>query len=423
MNHRFMPAFAGAMLAIGALTNGCSSSLSPNNLCCTDFKVGADLTGVDFGVDASIKGQFEVFAQAGADFSAVASATLTDVGTACQAIATDLGADPNDPSVKDKGGRDGVTAWCNLAVAQIKASLTASGSLSIIIQPPKCSASIDATASCQGKCSVDGKCDIKANPPKCTGGELTVSCDGSCSASGGASISCTGSCSGSCSGSCEGSASGGVDCDGKCDGNCEAGGSANGSGLQADGSCKGSCKGKCTYRDPSVKLKCTATCSGKCDADCKAAAGAKVTCSGTCTGNATAPKCEGGKLEGGCQVDANCNANCSASVSAKAECTPPSLSITAQASADLKVQAFIHTLEVNLPKILLIFQARGQAFVDIGKGFASASVNIAADPGKLNTKGVACAAAIVDVAAEAAQNAQVSFQAAGSVAGALNIGG
>ena len=81
MKNRFVPgAVVAVIVGLGALTNGCSDNPVTGGLCCKDFKVGADLTGVDFGVDASIKGQFEVFAQAGADFSAAAAAALDDVG-------------------------------------------------------------------------------------------------------------------------------------------------------------------------------------------------------------------------------------------------------------------------------------------------------------------------------------------------------
>ena len=57
------PAALAVALTLPVLTNGCSDNPA-EALCCKDFKVGAELTGADFGVDASIKGQFEVFAQA-----------------------------------------------------------------------------------------------------------------------------------------------------------------------------------------------------------------------------------------------------------------------------------------------------------------------------------------------------------------------
>ena len=74
-NRFSMPLAIAAVIAIPVLTNGCSDNPAAA-LCCTDFKVGADMSGVDFGVNASIKGQFEVFAQASGDFSAVASGML-----------------------------------------------------------------------------------------------------------------------------------------------------------------------------------------------------------------------------------------------------------------------------------------------------------------------------------------------------------
>jgi hypothetical protein len=93
---RFQPLTALAItgLAISALTAGCSDTIADAQAaaCCTDFVVGADLTGVDFGMEGQVEGQFKAFAQASSDLSAVASGALTDVSIACENIARDLGA-------------------------------------------------------------------------------------------------------------------------------------------------------------------------------------------------------------------------------------------------------------------------------------------------------------------------------------------
>src|SRR5262245_59157762 len=64
------------------------------DLCCKDFVVGADMSGVDFGLEGEVAGEFSAFAQAGGDLSAVATGALDDVAIACENIARDLGADP-----------------------------------------------------------------------------------------------------------------------------------------------------------------------------------------------------------------------------------------------------------------------------------------------------------------------------------------
>ncbi|HEY2410344.1 MAG TPA: hypothetical protein VGI10_30270 [Polyangiaceae bacterium] len=404
-----------------------------SSLCCDAFKVGADMSGADFGVDVSIKGSFTAVAQAASDLSATATASLDDVTNACKNIATDLGADPNDASVKGKKGTDAVTAWCALAVAQINGSFGASGTLatsvSVSVTPPVCSASVSANVDCQANCKVDASCDVNAMPPTCEGGKLTVQCDGSCMASAGASISCTGSCSGNCSGSCSATAMGGVDCTGKCEGTCTAGGSSMGTGIQADGTCNGTCSGKCTYTDPMAKVSCSGSCEGSCDAACTGTAMAKVTCDGMCTGNATPLKCTGGTLKANCMMDADCQGSCNASASAKADCTPPSVSVTATAAANLtadgqlNLQAALNSLKLNLPKLLLVVQGRAKDFTVGITAAGSASANIAAaGPSKLNLSGAACIIPIVDAVADASTNFAKAVSAGGSVATSLKIG-
>jgi hypothetical protein len=430
---RFFGAVLMSAVVLPATLAGCSSdSLNPaSSLCCTDFKVGADLSGVDFGVDASIKGQFNAFAQASADLSGAVSGALDGVTGACKALAQVGGAnaapdgEPADPAAK-------VKFWCDLASAKIDASFQAQGgakaALQLNVKPAQCSASFSAEANCQASCNVDASCDAKAKPPTCEGGEakLEISCEGSCQGEAGASISCEGSCSGTCDGSCTAEGGVAVDCNGKCDGTCEAGGSANGKGVQADGTCQGTCKGTCTASATAPKVECKGTCKGSCSATCSAKAGATVKCDGKCSNESSVKpiSCKGGELKAQCNVDANCSGNCKASASAKAECTPPSVDITfnasAQGSASADAALMIDALRVNLPQILLVFQARGQAFVDLtGKVVASGSATL--NPGKLGVKGTACLAAIVPVVTQAGLNIKATVEASGSIASKFQL--
>ena len=419
VNRLKIGAAVATLAALPVLTNGCSSTTNPlGDICCTDFKPGADMAKVTFVGDAQVNGQFVAFAQASGDISAVASGAVSDVTGACQGIATDLGADPNDASTAGKSGSDLATAWCALAVAKINGALGAQGkaSLKLEIEPPVCSASITAQANCQASCDVSGKCDIKANPPTCTGGTLEIDCKGGCTGSASApSIDCTGSCSGQCSGSCQGSATVAVDCNGKCDGTCDAkAGVGTGTGAQADGTCQGTCKGTCTM-SAGVNVKCSATCSGKCDAKCTATPGsASVKCGGTCDADYQPVQCSGGKLEGGCKVDAKCQGNCNASASAKAECTPPKVVIKAQADVNSQLGTLVASLEAHLPALLVVFQARGQAFLDLVTPIAEGGASITAS-GKLDVKGTACLTAAVASVTTAAKDFGAAFQASGSV--------
>jgi hypothetical protein len=359
---------------------------------------------------------------------------LQDVEGACRGIAEDLGASEQElQTALNARGSARVTALCDLAIARFNASFGANGTfrsagtLTLRATPPRCSASVSAKANCQAKCSVDGRCDLKANPPTCEGGRLEVACKGECTAKAGATLSCTGQCTGSCKGSCEAKGGVSVECDGQCDGTCSANANGSGNGMQADGTCKGFCSGKCTFRAEAPAVQCSGTCSGECSASCQGSAQAEVRCDGECKAEAEPISCTGGELKGGCEVNADCNANCNASVQAKAECTPPAIELAFSARAQLdanvaaQFSAAVASLERNLGTLVLQARARGEAYVKIGEAFGSASARIVADPGKLNVKGAACATKIAAVAVDAVGNARASLTASAKVVQSLNV--
>jgi len=77
---RLKPFAAVALTAvvISSLAAGCSAVKGVQDAaCCKEFVVGQDMTSVDFGVDASVKGSFNAYAQATGDLSATASASGT----------------------------------------------------------------------------------------------------------------------------------------------------------------------------------------------------------------------------------------------------------------------------------------------------------------------------------------------------------
>ncbi len=359
-----------AMALSPAMLEGCSSS-GGNPLCCNEFKIGAQVDVQIGGTAAS-----QVAVQAVADVAGLASAAIDNLTTACRGIATDLGAAQADQDAANGAGDKNkvMNAWCKLAVGSINGALKGGAKLNINFKPPVCEASISAKLDCQAKCSGTAKCDVVANPPKCTGGTLNIDCKGECSATATSpTFQCEGSCSGTCSGECTAQGGVAVDCTGKCDGTCAAGGSAGGTGIQADGTCKGTCQGKCTATATAPAIKCQGSCNGKCDAKCTATPGqASVKCDGKCAVEATPISCTGGKLEGGCKVDAKCDANCNGSVQAKAECTPAKLDITASADGLVKL---IATLEANLP---IIFDIKTR-FEAIGKLAGNIDVTAATD--------------------------------------------
>ena len=392
-----------AMALSPAFLEGCSSKDNP--LCCTEFTVGATINA-DIG--GSVQSQVAV--QALADISGIASASIDDITTACRGMAQDLDVAQADQDTAEANtdANAKMKAWCGLAVTAI-GTARASASITINVAPPVCEASVSAKLDCQAKCSGGVKCDIKANPPTCTGGKLTVSCKGDCTASAGASVSCTGTCSGSCSGSC--TAQGGVECNGKCDGTCSASGAGGtGTGIQADGTCNGTCKGTCAVTAPSAT--CTGSCSGSCSATCKGSATASVKCDGTCAGDYEPISCSGGTLSGGCQADAKCDANCDGSVQAKASCTPPSVDIAITGNVDANIGAkLLATLKANLP-IIYSIQAR---FTALGSATGSLTANIGA---VVDIK-AACIPPVVAAAAQAVVDIGDAVSATGSIVAKL----
>lgn len=148
-------------------------------------------------------------------------------------------------------------------------------------------------------------------------------------------------------------------------------------------------------------------------------------CDGKCDGNFEPLSCKGGELKAKCEVDANCSGNCKASASAKAECTPPKLDIQFAASAQASAEGavVVEALRLHLPNILLVFQARGEAFAKlVANVSASGAATLqGAAGGKLGVKGTACLGAIIPIIAQAATNAQATVTASGSIAGKFNL--
>ena len=398
----------GGPVALVACTNAAGVTQS---LCCTDpTKVTV--------TDAALQGNFNVFVKAAGNLNGAASGALADVTQSCRSIAIDLGASTADQAaVEGPGATEEKIAdgWCTLAATKIQAALAGS-TTTINYKAPTCEASVNAKAACNAECSGKAACDIKAKPPVCKGGELIVECKGKCDVTpASVSIKCTGKCEGKCSGKCSASATApSVTCDGTCQGTCAANATAGNTGIQSDGSCKGSCTGSCTTRPGAVAASCEGECSGTCDAACNVTStGGSVRCSGKCDADFTPISCEGGTLEGGCDVDVKCDASCKASVEATAKCEAPILDIKTDTS---KLATLMATLKSNLPTLLTVLDARGQVFVDSVK----ATANLATSGGLLDGSklGVAGSACVVVLGSEIATS---SAQAEAALKSALKV--
>ena len=411
---------AGLVLHVIA---GCESDNPLSAICCTEFKVGADLSTTDFGLQGEVRGRFVAFAQASADLAATASAALADVQSSCRNIAVELGVPAAEiAAAEQRPDRDRTTELCRLAVSQLRAKLTARVQVDVAYQPPVCEVSVQAHARCEAQCSARGGCDVRANPPVCRGGRLEIVCRGECTAKAGATLHCEGTCTGNCQGACV--AEGGVRCNGRCDGTCTAEGGAGGpegAAFDAQGNCIGICKGTCSSTPPGVQ--CQGACNGQCDGACRAEANATVTCDGDCRGDFEPLRCTGGTLESTCDVDAKCKADCAASASARASCQPPVVVVTARAGVDNEIGRYLQVLEANIPPLLVLLKARGQTFVDLVGQIAGAAgtTGSAAVSGQLNARATACLVPIATTIGEAAANARVSVQASADVLGTIGV--
>src|SRR5439155_6686457 len=114
---------------------------------------------------------------------------------------------------------------CEAAIkvmGDVRAKMGANAKASLVVQPPHCTASMDAYAECAGHCDASvqgGKAEVK-----CEKGELSGTCDAKCE--GKCELAAGGTCEGTCEGSCDAHFAGKCEgnCQGKCDGTCDAAG-------------------------------------------------------------------------------------------------------------------------------------------------------------------------------------------------------
>jgi hypothetical protein len=386
MNTKRMWRFAVMPLALAGVAAipfvGCNAA---DTLCCRDFVPGADLSTIDWGMQGDAEVSYGAFMQATADFTGTATAIVTDVANACQAIAVDLGAEPGE--VKETQPDLRATAWCDLADTRL-ATAMANGSLTITYQPPSCTIAANVQASCEAKCSANVMCEItpaeiiaRCDPGKLSG-RCEANCTGTCEGSANLAVNCEGTCQGTCEGTCAGQCSNTVN--GECRGSC-------------DSTCTGQCRGSCAI-DAQAQVQCNAECTGGCDIEVEAP---------KCKAELTPPKAE-------CQGSAECSGSCKASASAKAECKEPSLEIEATGMITADV---VSTLKLNLPKLVSVFKARGALLVSNAQLVVDAGLSLQVD----GTKAVACLIPATDAIGQAAANIDASLAASGKISGRAGV--
>lgn len=402
----------GGMPGMPGLPGGCPADLNDPSA----------IMQANFGMKGELEGKVKAALSAGATLKNLAAEVEGDVSLACGNLAKDLGASEDDIKPAEEGPGKKAEAACNVAVkllGEVKAKAKISGKLNVKVVPPKCSASMDAMASCAGECNAD----IKPGEAKveCEGGEISGTCEaeckGSCTVEAGAK--CEGTCGGSCEGSCEAEFSG--TCDGACEGKCD--GQASTAGDKNKGACKGTCDGKCTG---TAKGKCGGKCSGKCSASCEIKGQAKCegSCSGGCSAEIKAPKCSGTVKPP--EMSAECKANCDAKVNAKVECTPASVTLEASGAADAQAFAKLKgAIEKNLPGILKVtlgMKARLEGAVAQVKASIEGVKAAVSGGGSAALKIAGCFAASLKAQAEASVSINVSVKASASASGSAGAG-
>ncbi len=281
--------------------------------------------------------EFQLEASAGAKLKGGLGAALRlremaadidgDLKAACGGLAKDLGA-----SGDFDNGHEACKAAMK-AMGSTRAKIGGAAKFKLILQPPRCSVSMDAMAQCAGKC--EGRVDPGKAEMTCHGeisGDCDAKCEGKCEISG--SAHCEGSCDGACDAGFDGH------CDGTCTGKCD--------GKDSKGTCSGKCDGKCSAgADGECKGKCSGTCKLKGAAECKG------TCTGKCSVAMKEPQCSGTVKPP--KVTAECKANCEAKLAGKIDCVPAHVAVVVDGTHDAAAAAqYKAALERHLPAVLKV---------------------------------------------------------------------
>lgn len=407
-----------ALLALGVAVPACENN-PINQVCDLECPVEGIIAG-----NASISGLTTVdsFFSAVVSFGKAALEVQAGVDAELRGIAVSLGLEPGAGAAEIRGA----------LAAKLEASV--SGGLKVDYAPPRCTVAADvavdaaakcdaevdpgsATIECKGTCTVDASaeasCDASATVV-CKGTAPDLKCSGTCTGTCAleAGAECNGTCNGECTGTCSV-----VGSDGKCAGECTGGECMGSCELKAGAECNGECQGSCEYTAPEGK------CEAGAEVRCQASADASASCNGSCDGEVVPPKAK-----------AECEASVEAEAKLRAECTPPTLEIRWQWSAeldgDLKAQAeFKAWVEGFRGRYgaLLAATARSKLVLEAGAGLGEAALDLVANlPGELSGSadlraklGLTCALPELEAVATVITDSSAALNA--SIMGAAEI--
>ena len=331
------------------------------NLACPELAGGA--MNANFDADAKANGTIRAFVTAAGDLQAVSARAEAAVGGACERMGHDLGIPPEQMAPKE--GQNRVSAACAAVSAKMDAILHAGASASIKAQatPPQCHVDANVEASCKGQCA--GSIDPGYIKAHCQPGHLYGRCEGAC----------TGQCNGTCNGECQGE--------------CAGQGQAGGGGANAAGHCAGQCKG---------------TCKGNCSADCH----------GNCTVDFKEPKCD--IAVQGPSASGHCEGSCKAHADLTAQCTPPSVQVTANIETG-ELGKLVATLRANLPALIEAEVAYGQRIAGDIQILVQTGAELPHAFAQISGHAAACVAAAANGVLSAQASIHVSVQASASISG------
>jgi hypothetical protein len=319
--------------------------------------------------------------------------------TACAGIASDLHARDTwssfgdaDDAIANSHGTGACDAARGRIVDIMQANATANFALAIT--RGVCVPDFKTESNCEAVCEANEKCDPGTVETRCDPAQLSVMCTGSCSANA----------------FCEGT----PDVPANCQGACEA---------ECTGSCSGTCTDESGHRtegDPNCHGKCASHCNGVCKGRCKVdtdgvQCGTNVFCKAGCTSSFTSPRCESEFTPPHCTIDEACFEHCRASAVAHAVCSPPTVSLLADASVSADVAALVDTVGKHLPPLIQIAEAQGPAAVDIVTKVTASGEAVLKASATLDGKSIACGTAAASELSRTAGTLNVSVQAGSQV--------
>jgi hypothetical protein len=166
------PFAGGASNASGTGSGGGGGGLlgGLSGLACPELSGGGSALGAKFTGKASLNVKIGAFVQAAKDLGSLSARMDAEITGACRRMGDDLKVPATE--MQPREGVAASTAACGAVSAKIKAALKGSVQLKASFTPPKCEVNAAASASCDGRCTVEvepAEIVAKCTPAKLSG--------------------------------------------------------------------------------------------------------------------------------------------------------------------------------------------------------------------------------------------------------------